>query len=340
MHQEQGGGVEDSCERVEIDDLIAGGLHAPEAERILASLREPHPSISSKFFYDAKGSELFERITELPEYYLTRLEIPLIREAARSLSKRLDLAEIVEIGSGDCSKISALLGEFTRDQIGRLSYRPMDISGSALRESAARLVEEFPGLRIEALIADFMKQIDHFGESRGRRLFCFFGSTLGNLLPGQQEDFFEELSGAMSPGDRLLLGVDMVKDRAVVEKAYNDDSGVTSEFNLNILDVVNRIAGTDFDPAGFRHLAFYDEAHERIEMHLEAIEAQTVSSPHLGESILIRRGERIRTEYSHKFTQRAVRRLFERAGIEVEERFTDGEGWFSLYCGLRGGEPR
>lgn len=300
-------------------------------DSVLQGLTRRRPQISCVHFYDSLGSKLFEEITSLPEYYLTRTEKPLITDAARILAPTLSNMEIVELGSGDCSKISLLFQEIPGAQLAGLTYRPIDVSISAVEESARQLIGLFPGIAVDATITDFITQITTLPRSNRSRLFCFFGSTLGNLDREMQEEFLIDLGHAMSPGDKLLIGVDMVKSQTVLENAYNDKRGITDQFNRNVLTVVNRIAGTNFVPARFDHLAFYNEPLARIEMHLRAQSDQVVHSPHLNNALRIREGETIHTENSHKFTPQMIARLSRRAGLETHQRFTDDENWFSLF---------
>jgi L-histidine N-alpha-methyltransferase len=309
----------------------------PEIDRLrtvdalLTGLKAPQRQISCMYFYDTVGSTIFEKITALPEYYLTRTEKPLIRQAAKQLAPCMTNLDILELGSGDCSKISLLFHGLSQAQLATLRYRPIDISLSAVEDSAKQLIAQFPGLTVDAIITDFVTQIGQLPASSRKRLYCFFGSTLGNLGQHQRERFFENLGTTMKKGDRLLLGVDMVKDRVVVEKAYNDASGLTVRFNRNILNVVNNIAKTDFDPKAYDHLAFYNEKWDRIEMHLLARRDQTITSPHLEDDMVIHRGEAIHTENSHKFTHEAVEKLARQAGLNMEACFTDSNHWFSLF---------
>ncbi len=300
-------------------------------DALLKGLKAPQRQISCMYFYDAVGSKLFEKITASPEYYLTRTEKPLIGQSAGHLAKSLIDLDILELGSGDCSKISLLFRGLPQEQLTTLRYRPIDISRSAVEDSARQLIARFPGLTVDAIITDFVTRIGQLPTSARRRLYCFFGSTLGNLGQDQRGRFFENLGETMKKGDRLLLGVDMVKDRNIVERAYNDASGITARFNRNILNVVNHIAKTDFDPEAYQHLAFYNEQWNRIEMHLLAREDQTITSPHLESDMVIRRGEAIHTENSHKFTYDTVDNLARQAGLFMEECFTDRSRWFSLF---------
>jgi L-histidine N-alpha-methyltransferase len=298
-------------------------------QNIFDGLTSHKKHISCIYFYDAVGSKLFEKITLLPEYYPARTEKSLLAEAAFHICNDLKDIDIVELGSGDCSKISILLEAIPAHFLPSVRYIPVDVSQSVVEESAAILVNTFPGMSIHGVVADFMKQLDLIPKGL-RRFICFLGSTVGNLSKRDAVGFFRNLGDAMRPGDMLLLGADMVKSRDVLEKAYNDSEGVTAEFNLNILNVVNDVARTDFRLEDFEHLAFYNEKLSRIEMHLQAKRDLEVHSPFIKEKIVIRKGETIHTENSHKFTCENIIDFASTAGLEIQHIFTDDKKWFSL----------
>jgi len=296
---------------------------------VLRGLTSREKHISSMFFYDANGSQLFEEITRLPEYYPSRTEKKLLHQLAPALFDERGGHNIVEIGSGDCSKISILLGAISPQWWHTIRYTPVDVSQEAIQASAVRLQRHFPGIKIYGIVADFTRQL-HLVPGEGRRLFCFLGSTLGNLTPEQAEQFFIDLGGIMSRGDALLLGVDMIKPVHILERAYNDSRGITAEFNRNILNVVNGLIGTDFDPQAFVHMAFYNHLHHRVEMHLKAKEEMEISCKTLPNKILIRKGETIHTENSHKYTHGCIRDLAATAALKIQKKVTDENSWFSL----------
>jgi len=319
---------------IRINNLLEGNRRERYLNDILDGLTADRKYISSIFFYDEKGSKLFEKITALPEYYLYDAEKKLLKEIAPEICSSFQGIDIVEIGSGDCSKISLLLASIPPSRRETVRYVPVDISYSALRESAGIISERFPRIEFTGIVADFLNQMDRIPEADGR-FFCFFGSTIGNLSAEQALMYMKGLRGAMAPGDNLLLGVDMVKDRHIIESAYNDSEGVTAEFNRNILNVVNSIADTDFNPEGFRHLAFFNNDKSRIEMHLEAAGNMKISTHHLKEVIVLEKGERIHTENSHKFSREQIEMLIESAGLRVREFYTDDREWFSLVLVVR-----
>lgn len=296
---------------------------------ILDDLTGSTKQISSMYFYDAKGSALFEEITGLDEYYLTRTEIPLIKNAAEQLSWSLAEADIVEFGSGDCTKISLLLDAIPDHAIHSICYTAFDVSIDAIEKSASNLLNTFPEISIKGIVADFMTQL-HEIQTRSPTLYCFLGSTIGNLSMKQAKAFLSKLSAIMKPDDMLLIGFDMVKDKTILERAYNDDQQITEAFNKNILHVINSRIGTDFNPDDFDHIAFYNEEMHRIEMHLQAKKHITITCPSNPEPIQIQKDERILTEQSHKFTDEHINDFAADAGLEIQQVFTDEQHWFSL----------
>ncbi|RQD74478.1 MAG: L-histidine N(alpha)-methyltransferase [Candidatus Syntrophonatronum acetioxidans] len=316
---------------MKIDNLLPEIGKKEVIKKILAGLTCENKYISSMFFYDEVGSKLFEKITRLPEYYIPRIEKSLIRNAATYLNDCgwLQNVNIVEYGCGDCSKISILFESISTKNLKTISYTPVDVSHSAILESANILLNEFCGLRINIVLADFVKQVGLI-PGAGRRIFCLFGSTLGNLTREQALQFCRNLARTMGPDNYFLLGLDMVKTRDILFKAYNDSLNVTSEFNRNILNVVNKLTGTDFDPRSFEHLAFFNEEKARIEMHLRAKKDIDTYSPYSSKKITIKKGETIHTENSHKFTNEHIKELANTAGFEIQEIFTDEHNWFSL----------
>ncbi len=298
-------------------------------ESIFAGLIQSPKFISSIYFYDVVGSKLFEAITQLPEYYLTRTEQILLDKVFHDLGPTLVDVDIVELGSGDCSKISMLLDVVPVFQRKTLRYIPVDISRPAIKESADLLIKKYPGLHIHGFVADFLTQLHLIPKGR-KRLFCFLGSTLGNLTHTQSRHFFKTIGSLMQSGDLFILGVDMVKDIDVLEKAYNDNQKITVQFNQNILNVVNQITGSDFQSRFYKHVAFYNPARHRIEMHLEATRDMTISSPLFPQDIKIYNGERIHTENSYKFTLEIIKSLITDTGLHMQHFVSDSRNWFSL----------
>lgn len=298
-------------------------------EEILKGLKSYPKYISPKYFYDKNGSELFEEITKLDEYYPTRTEKSILSTIVEKLNLDFSNLSIIELGSGDASKISLLLRQIPEEQLSTIEYHPLDISKSAIEKASEKLAEEFPMISINGIVADFIHQINIVPKA-GRRLFCFFGSTIGNLTRNEIKEFIELVGSEMQQGDSLLLGMDMVKDIAVLEKAYNDDKGVTAQFNKNILNVINSICGTNFDIENFEHVAFYNKNENRIEMHLKAMKNMTLVVAPEDDKIYVQEGETIHTENSHKFNLDDINTIGIWADLDLEDIVTDDNKWFSL----------
>jgi len=291
---------------------------------------ETHPRrLSPKYFYDAAGSALFDRICELPEYYPTRTELRLLSAHAGEIATLAgENAEIVEFGAGSLHKIRLLLDALVRPR----RYIPIDISASHLKAAAETLQRDYADLDIVPIIADYTEAFALPGQHKdgvaGRRLGFFPGSTLGNLAPEAALGFLAR-AREMLRGGCMLLGVDLIKDPAVLHAAYNDSAGVTAAFNLNLLERANRELGTDFDPSGFLHGAFYNSPLRRVEMHLMSRRHQTVRLA--GKTYAFEEGETLHTENSYKFTVTGLQDLAERAGFRPQRVWTDSERFFSLH---------
>ncbi|MGW1544850.1 L-histidine N(alpha)-methyltransferase [Streptomyces sp. NPDC002309] len=292
---------------------------------VLRGLTSSPKSLPPKWFYDAEGSELFERITELPEYYPTRAEREILIDRAPEIAAASGARTLVELGSGSSEKTRHLLDALT----GLRMYVPVDVSDSALTQAGEALVAERPGLHVHALIADFTVALE-LPETPGPRLVAFLGGTIGNLLPDERATFLASIRSLLSPGDALLLGTDLVKDEQVLVRAYDDAAGVTAAFNKNVLSVVNRELGADFDPGAFAHVALWDAGNEWIEMRLRSLTSQTVKIPSLDLAVDFAAGEELRTEVSAKFRQERVRGELSAAGLDLAHWWTDGEGRFAL----------
>ncbi|MFJ3217041.1 L-histidine N(alpha)-methyltransferase [Kitasatospora sp. NPDC086801] len=281
-----------------------------------------------KWFYDARGSELFEEITRLPEYYPTRAERAILTARAGEIAAATGARTLVELGSGSSEKTRLLLDALRA--FGTLeTYVPVDVSESALTAAGAALAAEYPGLAVHGVLADFTARLGLPPEG-GPRLVAFLGGTLGNLLPEERAAFLCGLRAALDPGDFLLLGTDLVKDPSMLVAAYDDAAGVTAEFNLNVLNVLNRELGADFDPTAFAHVARWDPDREWIEMRLRSLRAQTVKIPALDLPVHFDRGEELRTEVSAKFRRERVADELAAAGLRLSHWWTDEEGRFGL----------
>ncbi|MFJ8630337.1 L-histidine N(alpha)-methyltransferase [Streptomyces sp. NPDC093568] len=292
---------------------------------VLKGLTSTPKTLPPKWFYDAQGSELFEKITELPEYYPTRAEREILVDRAGEIAAATGARTLVELGSGSSDKTRHLLDALT----GLHTYVPVDVSESALSQAGQALVEERPGLNVHALIADFTAGLD-LPETPGPRLVAFLGGTIGNLLPAERAAFLASVRALLSPGDALLLGTDLVKDEEVLVAAYDDAAGVTAAFNKNVLAVIDRELDADFDPAAFDHVAVWNADDEWIEMRLRARTAQTVKVPALDLAVEFAAGEEMRTEVSAKFRREGVRAELSAAGLELAHWWTDGQGRFAL----------
>lgn len=298
--------------------------------KIIDDLLSTPRTISSTFLYDAVGSKLFQQITRLPEYYLSRIESELIREFSQSSRNFLQDLDIIELGSGDCSKISIILDSIDPENLHSICYLPVDISPQSLKESAEVLVAKYPGIRVHCIAADFLGDFFSLPHNR-KRLFCFFGSTIGNFSSIQRIELLRRISIQMDCGDIFLLGADMVKKVTDLEKAYNDRNNITASFNRNILNVVNSIIGSNFNPLLFEHHAHFNQNLCCIEMYLKAQKAIAVSIPCLGSEILIDRLETIHTERSFKFTVDVISHDIKAAGLKIDLNRTDSSNWFSLF---------
>ena len=300
---------------------------------VLAGLRLPQKELSPKYFYDTRGSELFEQITSLDEYYPTRTERALLEQWMPVWVHELRPAALVELGAGSAEKSRIVLDAMSANGTGNL-YVPVDVSGEFLHDTVERLRVEYDGLRVEPEVADITEPLEISVPLPRPAWLALLGSTIGNFDPTHAVRLLCRVARQLRPGDWFLMGADLRPGRHKtvqrLERAYNDDAGVTAEFNVNVLRVLNRELGTDFDLDAFRHRAFYDVEHGRIEMHLDARGDQIVTFPNGAGSIRIADGESIRTEISCKYDRAAVDALFANAGLAVERWVEDAQGFFAL----------
>jgi len=361
-----------TSERVLVTVHNRNGQAARDRDELRAALLRSPREIPSRFFYDDRGSRLFERITELPEYYQTRTEHALLRAIADRIAEAARASQLVEIGSGAATKTRVLLDAMAR--VGRLLlYVPVDVAEGTMRRVAEELIVEYPELAVHGIVADFNEDLSLlplFGPEAsgrvsgaaaarsagpagsrepsgvagsagatggaGRRLVIFLGGTIGNLKPEEAREFLATRRREMAAGDHFLLGVDLVKPVARLEAAYNDAAGITAEFNRNILRVANQVAeGGDFDPGAFRHLAFYDAGQRWIEMRLRSDRRQRVHLPGIGLELDLEQGEEIRTEISAKYDRASAEALLTGAGLESVAWFSDPERLFGLALARR-----
>ncbi|MGN9767217.1 L-histidine N(alpha)-methyltransferase [Micromonospora sp. SD12] len=295
-------------------------------EDVRTGLTAEEKWLPPKWFYDARGSELFEEITRLPEYYPTRAERAVLAERAATIAELTGAKTLIELGSGSSEKTRLLLYAFTR-RGGLGTFVPLDVSVSALRQSTAEIAADYPGLRVRGIVGDFTRHLDRL-PTGGRRLVLFLGGTIGNLLPAERARFLAAMRAALEPGDWLLIGTDLVKDPAVVVPAYDDAAGITAEFNRNVLRVVNRELGADFDPDGFAHVALWDAEREWIEMRLRARRPMRVRVLDL--TVTFAEGEELRTEVSAKFRPEGVAAELGAAGFAAHDFWTDPDGLFGV----------
>jgi L-histidine N-alpha-methyltransferase len=285
-------------------------------------------SIPPKYFYDEIGAVLFERITELPEYYLTRAEESVLSRVAGEVVRRAAPAEIIELGPGSCRKVRWLFDALHAPA--GLRYVPIDFGRDGLGHAVSGLIRDYGWLRVHVVIGDFERDLAYVPAPVGRRLALFLGSTLGNFEPDARVTLLGEIRRLLGADGRLLLGIDLVKERRILESAYDDAAGVTAAFNRNVLAVINRVLGADFRPEAYRHHAFYDDAASRIEMHLIATAPQRVHLPKLGMVLDLGEGEGIWTENSYKFTRASTEAMLEHAGLALEAWYTDEHDHFGL----------
>jgi len=291
-------------------------------------------SIPPVWFYDEEGSRLFEEITRLPEYYPTRAERSILERQAQLIARITGAVELVELGSGTAAKTRVLLDAL--HAAGTLErYVPVDVTESMVRDCARALTSEYPGLRVHGVIADFERHLDRVPAAAGPRVVAFLGGTIGNFPPGSRRRVLREIARLLGPSDHLLMGTDLVKDPAVLEAAYDDAQGVTAEFNRNVLRVLNRELGAQFDPEDFEHVALFDEHNEWIEMRLRARREHTTLVRDLDLPVHFRAGEELRTEISAKFTPQRVQGDLAAAGLRLVRWLTDPEELFALSLSRR-----
>ena len=299
------------------------------AEDVRQGLTANPKRLQPKYLYDERGSELFEQITELPEYYPMREEGALLNRISPGLIASMAPSEIVELGSGSSTKTRALL------DAGRANgclkrYVAFDVSESIVRLAMTELLQRYGGLQVYGIVGDFHRHLDKIPRHAGRRLILFLGGTLGNLYRDERIELLGQIAALLAPDDRLLVGFDLVKDIALIEAAYNDSQGVTAEFNRNMLNVINNGLDGDFDPDAFEHFAYFNVAESRIEMHLRPRSKQVARLNKLGLTVEIESPETIWTESSHKFTPQSVREMLSASGLALKEWYAAPGDMFAL----------
>lgn len=308
----------------------------PVGAEVYAGLTSRPKTLSPWLFYDAEGSRLFEQITDLPEYYPTRTERAIFAAhageilAAAMADEPAQRIMMIELGAGTASKTGLLLRAAVERQQS-VDYQAIDVSESALAEARERIETEIPGVNVIPCISDYTNGFDEVPARGCRRMVLYIGSSIGNFEPQDAVQVLRTVRQRLVPGDCLLLGVDGVKERSVLVRAYDDEAGVTAAFNRNVLTRINRELGANFNPRLFRHRARWNQEQSRIEMHLESLIAQQVSIPALELEVRFARGETIHTENSYKYTAQKVHELIARAGFELRRTWTDEREWFGVY---------
>ncbi|WP_439183267.1 L-histidine N(alpha)-methyltransferase [Carboxylicivirga taeanensis] len=297
-------------------------------QELIQGLTAEQKYVSSKFFYDRYGSQLFNWITQLPEYYLTKAEKSILKKYRKELFAHLSHVNIIELGSGDSSKISLVLETIPQERHSHIHYFPIDVSDSSIRQSKNTLNDAFPNIKVQGIATDFT-WLNTLPNERPR-IICFFGSTVGNFELHKAEALLKNLQQIMNPGDQLILGLDLVKDSAILELAYNDSQRITEAFNKNILRACNALLNSNIQPADFEHKAFFNAAKSRVEMHLIAQDEIIITSPYLKECIELSKGESIHTENSFKYSLEMIENLSAQSKLPINRIFYDDQKWFAL----------
>ena len=308
--------------------LDPGALAAQMAVDVRRGLTAASKTLPPKYFYDARGSELFDEITRLPEYYPTRTERGILRDRVAEVAAATGAETLIELGSGTSEKTRLLLHAL-RSAGSLRRFVPFDVDPAILKDASAAVQAEFPGLEVEPIVGDFEQHLAAL-PSGPRRLLAFLGSTIGNLEPAPRATFLRSVRSTLRPGDAFLLGTDLVKAPERLVAAYDDAAGVTAAFNQNVLAVLNRDLGADFDVEQFDHVAVWDARNEWIEMRLRSRIEQVVRVPALDLTVRFARGEEVRTEISAKFRRSGVTAELVAAGLEPRQWWTDPAGDFAL----------
>ena len=313
--------------------LPPGGPLSGMAADVRIGLTKPFKELSPRYFYDERGSALFEAITETPEYYPTRAERAILEGHADSIVAAAgEPATLIELGSGSAAKTRVLLGSMRNAGCLR-AYAPVDISEEITRETAACIADEY-GIAVHGMVCDFERDLERIPLS-GPRLLAFLGGTIGNFEPQQRASFLARVANLLGEDDRFLLGTDLVKDTLTLEAAYNDAAGVTEDFNKNVLAVLNDRLGADFDLDAFEHVAFFDRENLFVDIRLRSLRRQLVHFSDLGLTVAFARGEEMRTEISTKFARPGLEGIYAEAGLELTDWWTDPEGLFGLSLARR-----
>lgn len=301
------------------------------AQDVVRGLSSVPKTLPPKYFYDKVGSKIFEEICELPEYYPTRTEFAILEDYAAEIANKFKKPiTLIELGSGNSAKTRVLIEAFLK-RFERLHYQPIDISKSMVEETSEKLLRRYNHLRITAYVSDYHTALKALkSQTMGDKLILFLGSNIGNFELHEAEYFLKKTFATMYNDDRLLIGIDLLKDKSILQRAYDDSQGITAKFNLNLLTRINRELDGDFDLSKFRHRSIFNEEQGRIEMHLESTSRQTTTLKKIGQQFLFERGETIHTENSYKFSLEQFEELATRSGLEVQQTWFDEKKWFGL----------
>ncbi len=305
-------------------------LSSSDGSDVVEGLTQTHKSLSPRYLYDDRGSELFEEICELPEYYVTRTETSILQNCAEEIAQITGACELIELGSGSSTKTRILLDAYQK--LGyALHYLPVDVSAGILEASARQLLVDYPSLQVHALAGTYEQALAQLQPSElPSRTIGFIGSTLGNLNPQECDDFLSQITAALQSGEYFLLGIDLQKPKDILEAAYNDSAGVTADFNLNVLDHLNSRFDGNFDRTKFEHWTFYNETKHQIETYLRSLESQTAELNDLNLKLNFELGETIHTEISRKFDVDGIQQLLQTKGLVTQKVWTDENKWFAL----------
>jgi dimethylhistidine N-methyltransferase len=307
---------------------------SPAGADVREGLQQIPKTLPAQYFYDDRGSQLFEQICDLPEYYPTRTEASILQTAAPEIASLTGNSELVELGSGSSTKTRLLLDAYCQSltpERSALIYRAIDVSGGMLQQSAQTLLNDYPPLHVQGLVGTYEQALDHLPPTEAdSRLLLFLGSTLGNLKPEACQQFLQRVSQALHPGEYFLLGIDLAKPKSILEAAYNDAQGVTAAFNLNMLAHLNRRFEGNFKVDQFEHWAFFNEKDSQIEMHLRSQVSQSVTLRQLDLTLELAQGETIQTEISRKFKYPDIVESLNQVKLETVHCWSDPQNWFAV----------
>ncbi|RUT07954.1 dimethylhistidine N-methyltransferase [Dulcicalothrix desertica PCC 7102] len=318
--------------RLKIQHLrsVTASLTTTAGSDVVKGLTQTAKTLPPRYFYDDRGSDLFEQICELPEYYVTRTETAILQACASDIAEITKECELVELGSGSSTKTRILLDAYQNLGL-PLRYLPIDVSAGMLENSAKQLLLDYPTLEINALAGTYELALHELpAKQLPSRIIAFIGSTLGNLNPQESEVFFSQITQALHSGEYFLLGIDLQKPKHILEAAYNDSQGVTAAFNLNMLEHINWLYNGNFDTTQFEHFAFYNDTENQIEMHLRSLKSQNVKLEALNISVDIKASETIMTEISRKFDIATIKQQLSTHGLITQKVWTDTNNWFGL----------